>query len=160
MYKVVEGKVEVAHVRMALRTVTAFDAGELVAASKAGDGRKLAEGFFRFVAGTNAAITDKAELKSIEGSDDYAAFVSTAADLLFVLNPGIGEGLRGLDADSRAKTFDDAMQTSSDKSREIQNRNRDGLDKAQELALALEAKHWSSATSCALQLRQATAVGA
>ena len=157
--KVVEGKVEVAHVRMALRTVAAFDAGELVAAAKAGDGRKLAEQFFQFVARTNAAITDKAELKSIEGADDYAAFVATAADLLFVLNPGIGEGVRGLDAGPRAKTFDDAVQTSSDKSREIQNQNRDGLDKAQEMALALEAKHWSSATSCAMQLQQATAVG-
>ena len=150
-----EGKVDVTHVRMALRTVAAFDAKDLADAAKAGDGKKLAEQFFQFVAKTNAMITDKAEIESVAGSDDYSAFVGTATDLLFVMHPEIGEGVRGLDAGPRAKLFDDAMQASTDKSSELQNQNKDGLDNLQEMAIGLEARHWSAATSCAMQLQQA-----
>ena len=48
-------------------------------------------------------ITDKAELESVRGADDYSAFVGTAADLLFAIHPEIADGIRGLDADPRAK---------------------------------------------------------
>lgn len=41
----------------------------------------------------------------------------------------------------------------TDKSREIQQQRRDGLDLAQAQALALGAKHWSSANACLLQLQ-------
>ena len=152
--KVMEGKVDVTHVRMALRTVVAFDAKDLADAAKAGDGKKLAEQFFKFVAKTNAMITDKAEIESVAGSDDYSAFVGTATDLLFVMHPEIGEGVRGLDAGPRAKLFDDAMQASTGKSSELQNQNKDGLDKLQQMAIGLEARHWSSATACTMQLQQ------
>ena len=149
-----EGKVDVTHVRMALRMVVAFDAKDLADAAKAGDGKKLAEQFFQFVAKTNAMITDKAELESVKGADDYSAFVGTAADLLFAIHPEIADGARGLAADPRAKLFDDAMEASIDKSRELQNQNRDGLTKLQEMAIGLEARHWSAATSCVMQLNQ------
>ena len=155
--KVMAGNVDVTHVKIALKTVTAFDAKELVDAAKAGDGKKLAEQFFQFVAKTNAMITDKAELESVKGADDYSAFVGTAADLLFAMHSEIADGARGLEADPRAKLFDDAMEASIDKSRELQNRNRDGLTKLQELAMGLEARHWSAATSCVMQLNQAVA---
>lgn len=153
--KVMAGNVNVTHVKIALKTVTAYDAKELVDAAKAGDGKKLAEQFFQFVAKTNAMITDKAEIESVKGADDYSAFVGTAADLLFAIHPEIADGIRGLDADPRAKLFDDAIEASIDKSRELQNRNRDGLTKLQEMAIGLEARHWSSATSCVMQLHQA-----
>ena len=123
---------------------------------KAGDGKKLAEQFFQFVAKTNAMITDKAEIEAVAGSDDYSAFVGTATDLLFVMHPEIGEGVRGLDAGSRAKLFDDAMQASTDKSSELQNKNKDGLDKLQQMAIGLEARHWSAATACTMQLQAFT----
>ena len=155
--KVMAGNVDVTHVKIALKTVTAFDAKELVDAAKAGDGKKLAEQFFQFVAKTNAMITDKAELESVKGADDYTAFVGTATDLLFAIHPEIADGARGLDAGPRAKLFDDAVEASIDKSRELQNRNRDGLTKLQELAMGLEARHWSAATSCVMQLNQAVA---
>ena len=155
--KVMAGNVDVTHVKIALKTVTAFDAKELVDAAKAGDGKKFAEQFFQFVAKTNAMITDKAEMESVKGADDYSAFVGTAADLLFVIHPEIADGIRGLDADPRAKLFDDAIETSIDKSRELQNKNRDGLTKLQEKAIGLEARQWSSATSCVMQLHQAIA---
>ena len=155
--KVMAGNVDVTHVKIALKTVTAFDAKELVDAAKAGDGKKLAEQFFQFVAKTNAMITDKAESESVKGADDYSAFVGTAADLLFAMHSEIADGARGLEADPRAKLFDDAMEASIDKSRELQNRNRDGLTKLQEMAIGLEARHWSAATSCVMQLHQAIA---
>ena len=47
------------------------------------------------------------------------------------------------------------MQASTGKSSELQNQNKDGLDKLQQMAIGLEARHWSSATSCAMQLQQA-----
>ena len=122
---------------------------------KSGDGKKLAEQFFQFVAKTNAMITDKAESESVKGADDYSAFVGTAADLLFAMHSEIADGARGLEADPRAKLFDDAMEASIDKSRELQNRNRDGLTKLQEMAIGLEARHWSAATSCVMQLQHA-----
>ena len=155
--KVMAGNVDVTHVKIALKTVTAFDAKELVDAAKAGDGKKLAEQFFQFVAKTNAMITDKAESESVKGADDYSAFVGTAADLLFAMHSEIADGARGLEADPRAKLFDDAMEASIDKSRELQNRNRDGLTKLQEMAIGLEARHWSAATSCVMQLHQVVA---
>ena len=155
--KIMAGNVDVTHVKIALKTVTAFDAKELVDAAKAGDGKKLAEQFFQFVAKTNAMITDKAELESVKGADDYSAFVGTAADLLFAMHSEIADGARGLEADPRAKLFDDAMEASIDKSRELQNRNRDGLTKLQEMAIGLEARHWSAATSCVMQLHQVVA---
>ena len=153
--KIMAGNVDVTHVKIALKTVTAFDAKELVDAAKAGDGKKLAEQFFQFVAKTNAMITDKAESESVKGADDYSAFVGTAADLLFAMHSEIADGARGLEADPRAKLFDDAMEASIDKSRELQNRNRDGLTKLQEMAIGLEARHWSAATSCVMQLQHA-----
>ena len=155
--KVMAGNVDVTHVKIALKTVTAFDAKELVDAAKAGDGKKLAAQLFQFVVKTNAMITDKAELESVKGADDYTAFVGTATDLLFAIHPEIADGARGLDAGPRAKLFDDAVEASIDKSRELQNRNRDGLTKLQELAMGLEARHWSAATSCVMQLNQAVA---
>ncbi len=79
--KVMAGNVDVTHVKIALKTVTAFDAKELVDAAKAGDGKKLAEQLFQFVVKTNAMITDKAEFESVKGADDYTAFVATATDL-------------------------------------------------------------------------------
>ena len=70
-------------------------------------------------------------------------------------------GTKGARADqiagARAKLFDDAVEASIDKSRELQNRNRDGLTKLQELAMGLEARHWSAVTSCVMQLNQAVA---
>jgi len=53
--------------------------------------------------------------------------------------------------------FDDAIEASIDKSRELQNKNRDGLTKLQEKAIGLEARQWSSATSCVMQLHQVVA---
>ena len=64
------------------------------------------------------------------------------------------DGIRSLDPNPRAKLFDDAMEASIDKSRELQNKNRDGLTKLQEMAIGLEARHWSAATSCVMQLNQ------
>lgn len=153
--KVMEGQVETAHVKMALKTVGAFDATELVAAAKAGDGKKLAGQFYQFVAKTYGRITDKAELKTIDGADDYAAFVGTAAELLSILNPGLGEAIRGLDAGPRAKMFEDAVQTSIDASREIQKKVEAGLPKKEAELVALDARFWSSATSCSMQWQEA-----
>lgn len=48
---------------------------------------------------------------------------------------------------------DEAGTLTTDKSREIQQQRRDGLDLAQAQALALGAKHWSSANACLLQLQ-------
>ena len=59
--------------------------------------------------------------------------------------------------DIAAKTLGDAMQASTDKSSELQNQNKDGLDKLQQMAIGLEARHWSSATACTMQLQQAIA---
>ena len=154
--KVMEGKVDVTHVKMALKTVPAFDATELVAAAKAGDGKKLTEQFCQFVAKTGAMITDKAELESIAGSDDYSAFVGTAAELLFVVNRGLGEGVRGLDDGSRGKLFEDAGQASDEKSREIQAKVQgEQIDNLQRRAMAQEARYWSSAATCAIHLQHA-----
>ena len=156
--KVMEGKVDVTHVKMALKTVPAFDATELVAAAKAGDGKKLTEQFYQFVAKTGAMITDKAELESIAGSDDHSAFVGTAAELLFVVNPGLGEGVRGLDDGSRGKLFEDAGQASDEKSREIQAKVQgEQVDNLQRQAVAQEARYWSSAATCAIHLQHAVA---
>ena len=156
--KVMEGKVDVTHVKMALKTVPAFDATELVAAAQAGDGKKLTEQFCQFVAKTSAMITDKAELESIAGSDDHSAFVGTAAELLFVVNPGLGEGVRGLDDGSRGKLFEDAGQASDAKSREIQAKVQgEQLNDQQRQAVAQEARYWSSAATCAIHLQQAIA---
>ena len=88
---------------------------------------------------------------------DYTAFVATATDLLFAIPPEIADDARGPGAGPRAKLFDDGVEASIDKSRELQNRNRDGLTKLQELAMGLEARHWSAATSCVMQLNQAVA---
>ena len=55
--------------------------------------------------------------------------------------------------------FEDAGEASAEKSRELQNQNRDGLDKKQVDALALEARYWSSAATCAMHLQEATADG-
>ena len=138
----------------ALRVVPSFDAKELVAAAKAGDGGKFAEQFSRFIATTNARLTDKAELKSIEGSDDYSAFMGTAADLLFVVNPDLLETVRGLDADTRGKLFEDASQASSDKSSAIQAKAQAETDKQQARIVAHEARYWSAANACVMQLRE------
>ena len=154
--KVMEGKVDVTHVKMALKAVPAFDAKELVAAAKAGDGKKLAEQFYQFVAKTHAMITDKAELESIAGSDDFSAFVGTATELLFVVNPGLGEGVRGLDDGSRGKLFEDAGQASDAKSREIQAKVQgEQLNDQQRRDVGLDARHWSSAATCAMHLQHA-----
>lgn len=151
---VMENKVEVPFVKMALRVVPSFDAKELVAAAKAGDGGKFAEQLSRFIATTNAKLTDKAELKSIEGSDDYSAFMGTAADLLFVVNPDLVETVRGLDADTRGKLLEDAERASSDKSREIQAKAQAEADKQQARIVAHEARYWSAANACVMQLQQ------
>ncbi|MBP5786991.1 MAG: hypothetical protein J6Y19_04160 [Kiritimatiellae bacterium] len=71
------------------------------------------------------------------------------------MNPGIGDGIRGLDADAREKMFDDAVQTTYDKSRENQDTDKAGGDKAEADAMVLAAKNWSSATFCVMQLQQA-----
>ena len=63
--KIMENEVNVAHVKIALRTVPAFDAGELVNAAKAGDGKKLAEQFYRFVSTTKAMVTEEKESEAI-----------------------------------------------------------------------------------------------
>ena len=153
--KVMGSEVNVAHVKMALKTVGAFDARELIAAAKAGDGKKFAGQFYQFVTETYGRITDKAERQMIDGADDYAAFVGTAAELLSILNPGIGDAIRGLDAEPRAKMFDDAVQTSIDASRETQKKVVEGLDKKEAELIALDARFWSSATSCSMQLQEA-----
>lgn len=153
--KIMEDKVDAGHVKMALKTVPAFDAKELVAAAKAGDGRQFAEQFSRFIAKTNAMLTDKAELTSIEGSDDYSGFMGTAAELLFVLNPDLVETVRGLDADTRGKLLEDAEQASSGKSREIQAKAAAEADKQQARIVAHEARYWSAANACVMQLQQA-----
>jgi hypothetical protein len=154
---VMANKVDVPFVKMALRVVPSFDAKELVAAAKAGDGRKLVEQFSRFIATTNAMLTDKAELKSIEGSDDYSAFMGTAADLLFAVNPDLVETVRGLDADTRGKLFEDAERASSDKSSAIQAKAQSEADKQQARIVAHEARYWSAANACVMQLQEATA---
>ncbi|MBR4189668.1 MAG: hypothetical protein IKQ55_06875 [Kiritimatiellae bacterium] len=153
--KIMEDKVDAGHVKMALKTVPAFDAKELVAAAKAGDGRQFAEQFSRFIAKTNAMLTDKAELTSIEGSDDYSGFMGTAAELLFVLNPDLVETVRGLDADTRGKLLEDAERASSGKSREIQAKAAAEADKQQARIVAHEARYWSAANACVMQLQQA-----
>lgn len=145
--------IDLAHIRMALRTAPSFDAGALVAAAKEGNGAKLAEELFRFVFETNAAITDADERKAIHGSEEYSSFMSMATDLLFSLHPDIAGGVRGLEAAARDRLFDEAGTLTTDKSREIQQQRRDGLDLAQAQALALGAKHWSSANACLLQLQ-------
>ena len=152
---VMENKVDVPFVKMALRVVPSFDAKELVAAAKAGDGGKFAEQLSRFIATTNAKLTDKAELTSIEGSDDYSAFMGTATDLLFVVNPDLVETVRGLDADTRGKLFEDADQASSGKSREIQAKAQTEANKQQARITAHEARYWSVANACVMQLQQA-----
>ena len=53
------------------------------------------------------------------------------------MNPGIGDGIRGLDADAREKMFDDAVQTTYDKSRENQDTDKAGGDKAEADAMVL-----------------------
>ena len=146
--------IDLAHIRMALRTVPSFAAGALVAAAKDGNGAKLAEELFRFVSEANAAITDADERKAIHGSEEYSSFMSMATDLLFSLHPDIAGGVRGLEAGARDRFFDEAGTLATDKSREIQQQRRDGLDLAQAQALALGAKHWSSANACLLQLQQ------
>jgi hypothetical protein len=151
---VMANKVDVPFVKMALRVVPSFDAKELVAAAKAGDGGKFAEQLSRFIATTNAMLTDKAELKSIEGSDDYSAFMGTAADLLFVVNPDLVETVRGLDADTRGKLLEDAERVSSDKSSAIQAQAQAEADKQQARIVAHEARYWSAANACVMQLQQ------
>ena len=112
-----------------------------------------AEELFRFITETNAAITDADERKAIHGSEEYSSFMSMATDLLFSLHPDIAGGVRGLKAGARDRLFDEAGTLTTDKSREIQQQRRDGLDLAQAQALALGAKHWSSANACLLQLQ-------
>ena len=150
--KAAESKVDVMHVKIALRTVPAFDAGPATAAAKAGDGKALAGHLYDFVDKTTALVSGKEEVDSVAGSDDYSAFVSTAADLLFVLNPQITDGVRGLDGDSRGKLFTDADRTAIAKSREMQKKDDENLRKAERKQIALSAKHWSSADSCVMQL--------
>ena len=145
--------IDLAHIRMALRTAPSFDAGALVAAAKEGNGAKLAAELFRFVSETNASITDADERKAIHGSEEYSSFMSMATDLLFSMYPDIAGGVRGLEAGARDRLFDEACTMTTDKSREIQQQRRDGLDLAQAQALALGAKHWSSANACLLQLQ-------
>ncbi len=87
-------------------------------------------------------------------SEEYSSFMSMATDLLFSLHPDIAGGVRGLEAGARDRLFDDAGTLTTDKSREIQQQRRDGLDLAQAQTLALGAKHWSSANACLLQLQQ------
>ena len=55
--KVMAAKIDLAHVKMAIRTVSAFDGGALSGAVKAGDGAKLANEFFRFVASINSSAS-------------------------------------------------------------------------------------------------------
>ena len=153
--KTMAGKVDVMHVKMALRLVPAFDAKDLVNAAKAGNGQALAAQLFQFVATTRANITDQGELGAIKDSDQTFSFVGTSTDLLFAVNPGLEEGIRGLDADAREKMFDDAVQTTYDKSRENQDTDKAGGDKAKASAMVLAAKNWSSATFCVMQLQQA-----
>lgn len=126
--------------------------GALSGAVKAGDGAKLANEFFRFVATINSSITAQDEKDAINGSEDYTAFVTTSTDLLFALNPKIAEGVRNLDADAREKLFDAAGNAATAKSAEIQKLSEAGGNNNQELRM--EAKHWSSASSCIMQLRQ------
>lgn len=126
----------------------------MVDAAKSGDGKKLAEQFCRFAGTTEAHVTDKAENKSIAGADDYTTCVGTCTTLLFIVNPEIGDGVRALDAGSRGKLFDDAVETSMEKSSELQKKDRTGLDDKQVKALMQDARSWSLATSCAMQLQQ------
>jgi len=150
--KVMAVKIDLAHIKMAIRTVTAFDGGALSGAVKAGDGAKLVNELFRFVTTINSAITAQDEKDAIYGSEDYTAFVTTSTDLLFTLNPEIAEGVRNLDADAREKLFDAAGGAATAKSAEIQKLSEAGGNDNQ--ALRMEAKHWSSASSCIMQLRQ------
>ena len=124
-------------------------------APQSGNGQALAAQSFQFVATTHAKVTDQAELGAIKDSDQTFSFVGTSTDLLFAMNPGIGDGIRGLDADAREKMFDDAVQTTYDKSRENQDTDKAGGDKAEADAMVLAAKNWSSATFCVMQLQQA-----
>ena len=153
--KIMENEVNVAHVKIALRTVPAFDAGELANAAKAGDGKKLAEQFYRFVSTTKAMVTEEKESEAIQGADEYSKFVGTATDVLILLHPEIAEGARSLDADAREKLFDDAAEASFMKSGEIQRKTAVIKDKMESQRMSYEAKHWSAATSCAMQLQQA-----
>jgi len=61
-------------------------------------------------------------------------------------------GARNLDADAREKLFDAAGNAATAKSAEIQKLSEAGGNDNQ--ALRMEAKHWSSASSCIMQLRQ------
>ena len=150
--KVAENKIDIVHVRIALRTVPAFDAGPVAAAAKAGDGKKFAELVQGFISTTSEMPKGKEERDSVAGSDDYSAFVSTITELLFILNPEIPEGVRGLDGDGRAKFFGDADRTATLKSQEFQKNGDADIDKKQELLRAVAAKHWSSVTACVMQL--------
>ncbi len=152
--KIMENEVNVAHVKIALRTVPAFDAGELANAAKAGDGKKLAEQFYRFVSTTKAMVTEEKESEAIQGADEYSKFVGTATDVLILLRPEIAEGARCLDAGAREKLFDDAAEASFMKSGEIQRKTAVIKDKMEQQRMSYEAKHWSAATSCAMQLQQ------
>ena len=116
------------------------------------DGAKIVNELFRFVATINSAIMAQDEKDAIYGSEDYTAFVTTSTDLLFTLNPGIVDGVRNLDADAREKRFDAAGDAATAKSAEIQKLSEAGGNDNQ--ALRMEAKHWSSASSCIMQLRQ------
>lgn len=126
----------------------------MVDAAKSGDGKKLAEQLYRFVSTTKAHVTDKAENKSIAGADDYTTCVGTCTTLLFIVNPEIGDGVLALDAGSRGKLFDDAAETSIGKSSEIQKKTEGLKDKLEAMRMSDQAKYWSSATSCAMQLQQ------
>ena len=76
-------------------------------------------------------------------------------DVLILLHPEIAEGARSLDADAREKLFDDAADASFMKSGEIQRETSEIKDKMEKQRMSYEAKHWSAATSCAMQLQQA-----
>ena len=74
------------------------------------------------------------------------------------MNPGLGEGVRGLDDGSRGKLFEDAGQASDAKSREIQAKVQgEQVDNLQRRAVAQEARYWSSAATCAIHLQHAVA---
>lgn len=152
--KVLENNFNVVHARIARKVASAFNSAEMIAAAKAGDGRKLAEQLHRFILTMNKQIKEREELDSIKGSEDYSACVTTSAELLFITNPDLLEGIRGLDAGSREKLFDDSADFSTAKSVEIQNQKRYTKNAAKSQAMGTEANYWAMATTCAVILQQ------
>ena len=82
---VMEGNVDVAHVKIALRLMPAFDAKELAATAKAGNPKKLAEQFHLFVTKTHGAVTARDEFHAVnKGAGECMAFIDTISQPLFV----------------------------------------------------------------------------